>query len=145
MDSRDRALLLGFVDQTHDDLVFVLEVAASFVHPAVAERLWPAWQALEDRDEFGQLRRAVELQDYDVQLDRVGLSGPELEFKLAGVDSARGAGRENPTPRRLKKWLRWIDVLLGSLLAAVGAGEAIKELKEGIEAELEPGDEPESG
>lgn len=138
MESRDRDLLLGFVDQLHGDLPLIFEIAAPFLHPAVADRLGPAWDALEARGEFAELRDRIANREYDERLDRAGLSGPELEFKLAGVEAARTAGRERRSQRLLKRWLGWLDVILGSLLSALGVGEGIKELKEGVEAELEP-------
>lgn len=88
------------------------------------------------------MAEAVEGGQYDDELDQAGLSGPELDFKLAGLGAARAAGRTAPTRRPLRRWLKWIDVILGSLLAVTGIGEGVKELKEGVEAELEGGDEP---
>ena len=107
-----------------------------YLHPDVSERLWPAWETLRQRGEFENLEAAVTDADFDV-LARAGLMGPELEFKLAGVRTAREAARRLPVPRGLRKLLKWTDVILGSILAAVGAGEAIKEIKEGVEAELD--------
>ena len=106
--------------------------------PEVADRLWPAWQAVQERDEFEVLRQAIESTEYDDGLDRAGLSGAELDFKLAGVDTARTSALETPTPQRLKRLLAWLDVVLGSLLAVIGAGEGIKELKEGRNERARP-------
>jgi hypothetical protein len=36
----------------------------------------------------------------------------------------------------LTRWLKWMDVFLGSLLSSVGVGQAVTELKGGVEAEL---------
>jgi hypothetical protein len=141
VEARDRELLLGFLEQARVDLLFVFDAAQPFLHPSVAERLWPAWEALEARNEFGALRDAIESRDYDRQLDRAGLSGPELDFKLAGVDAASSAARERRSPRLLRRLLNWLELILDSLLSATGIGEGIKELKEGVKSDLEP--EPE--
>ncbi len=141
MNSKDRELLVGFLASARSDLLFVFDVALPYLDPKVQEQLWPAWEALEHRREFEALRDAIESREYDARLDRVGLSGPELQYKLTGLEVARAAGREQRTPRLFKRWLKWLDVILGSLLSAIGIGEGIKELKEGVEAELEQHDE----
>jgi hypothetical protein len=133
---------VAFVYSTREDLQFIFDVAGPYLAPSVADYLWLAWHAVQARGEFERLVDAIEGRDYDDELDRAGLSGPELDFKLSGLEAAREAGRETQAPRWLKRWLKWIDVILGSLLAATGVGESIKEIKEGVEAELEPHDEP---
>lgn len=125
---------MAFLEATQQDLPFIFDVAGPLLPSHVNESLWPAWRALEERNEFGALREAIQDGRYDDRLDRAGLSGPELDFKLAGFDNARDVGRQTRAPR----WLKWIDVILGSLLSALGIGEGIKELKEGVEAEMEP-------
>jgi hypothetical protein len=162
MEAKDREQLVMFVDSMREDLPFIFDVSERSISPEVYKGLWPAWEALLARGEFEGLREAVASGDYDERLERVGLSGPELDFKLAGYETARAAGREKRAPRPsrgwrrwldvilgskasrgmraprpLRPWLRWIDVILGSLLSAVGVGEGIKELKEGVEAELD--------
>jgi hypothetical protein len=140
VEPRDRELLVGFVDQARTDLPEkIFPMAEPYLQDQVAELLWPAWAALESRNEFGDLRVAIESREYDRRLDNVGLSGPELAVKLAGVEAARTTCLESRKPSRplLRRWLKWLDVTLGSLLSAVGVGEGIKEIKEGIEAELE--------
>jgi hypothetical protein len=103
----------------------------------IVESLWPAWHAVQQRDDIGRLIAAAHSGDYDERLDGAGLSGAELAFKRAGWSNARRAGRAAPTLGPLERWLKWIDVILGSLIAVIGAGEGLEELKEGFEAELE--------
>ena len=142
MERVDRERLVAFVYSTRSDLSFIFDVSGPYMAPEVSESLWLAWDAIQQRGEFELLVGAIEGRGYDDELDRAGLSGPELDFKLAGLDAARRAARDNSAPRWLKRWLKWIDVILGSLLAATGIGESIKEIKEGVEAELEPYEEP---
>jgi hypothetical protein len=94
-----REALLQFVRELPEDLGFVFDVSAEqgYLHPEVAERLWPAWEALRQRGEFENLETAVAEADFDV-LARAGLMGPELEFKLAGVRTARDAARRLTAP-----------------------------------------------
>lgn len=143
MERVDRERLVAFVHATRDDLGFIFDAAGPYLSPPVAERLWPAWDAVQQRGDFGALASAIKDGRYDDGLDQVGLSGPELDYKLAGLEAARDAGRNRRTPRWLRRWLKWIDVILGTLLAVIGVGEGIRELKEGVEAELVPHDEPE--
>ncbi|MFE3445156.1 hypothetical protein ACFXNW_19170 [Nocardia sp. NPDC059180] len=138
MDSEDREFLLQFLDSMADDLSFIFEAGARDMPPGtVVQSLWPAWNAVQQRGDIGRLIAAVRSADYDERLDEAGLSGPELAFKREGWRNARQAGLQAPSLRPLKRWLKWIDVILGSLIAVIGAGEGLKELKEGFEAELE--------
>jgi hypothetical protein len=73
----------------------------------------------------------------DQRLDSAGLSGADLELKLHGYDRAHAIFVQSPSRRLLKSVLRWANVLLGSLVSALGAGEALKELKEAVEAGVE--------
>jgi hypothetical protein len=73
----------------------------------------------------------------DVQLRRSGLEGPALDLKLSGYNRALERFRLSPARRALRSVMRWANVLLGSIVAAIGAGEALKELKESIEAGVE--------
>ncbi|NEW37900.1 hypothetical protein GV794_12000 [Nocardia cyriacigeorgica] len=137
MDSADREFLVQFLNATSDDLSMIFDVGGRDMPGVIVESLWPAWHAVQQRDDIGRLIAAVNSGDYDERLDGAGLSGAELAFKRAGWSNARGAGRAAPAPGPLKRWLRWIDVILGSLIAVIGAGEGLKELKEGFEAELD--------
>lgn len=142
MEASDRQRLIDFLASTPTDLSNIFEAAGAYITADVVERLWPAWEAVQARDELQDLAVKVASVEYDVGLDQAGLSGPELDFKLAGLSAAREAGLATPTPRWLKRWLRRIDLILGSLLAVIGVGESVKELKEGVEAELEASIEP---
>ncbi|MFC9876246.1 hypothetical protein [Nocardia salmonicida] len=141
MNSEDREFLVHLLESTPDDLSFLFEASARYMDNSVVEALGPAWLAVQQRNEIAQLIEAVRREAYDEGLDKAGLSGPELAFKRAGWDNARQTALNTPTLRPLKRWLKWIDVILGSLLSVIGVGEGLKELKEGVEAELEASEE----
>ncbi|TQM30595.1 hypothetical protein [Nocardia bhagyanarayanae] len=141
MNSEDREFLIQFLNSITEDLSFIFDSSGRYMPGTLVESLWPAWRAVQQREEIGRLIAAVQSRDYDQRLDEAGLSGPELAFKRAGWSDARETARSTPSLRPLKRWIKWIDVLLGSLLAAIGVGEGVKELKEGVEAELDASDE----
>ncbi|MEO6322469.1 MAG: hypothetical protein ABIR56_17440 [Polaromonas sp.] len=136
--SLDRALEL-----TESDIGLVLEYRAlllpQHLHPEVLE-VWPVI-----RQRIGELR-AILLNapdSIDEQLAAAGLTGVQLEMKLRAHRTASDRAREARPPQApqppigfrkiFKSLLGWINVWLGSLVAAVGGGEAIKEFKEFLE------------
>lgn len=144
MNASERDRLVMFVAQLRDDLPWIFDVAQPYVASEVYDRLWPAWEAALARNEIDVMEMRIGSGEYDEELDRAGLSGPEPEFKLSGYESARVRAREStpgsPPPRLFRRWLGWLDVLLGSLVAVRGVGEALKELKEGVETEVDSAD-----
>jgi hypothetical protein len=66
-----------------------------------------------------------------------GLTGSELTPKLTGFDLAFETFKKWGTVRLLKKLLRWINSILGSLIESIPGGGAIKEFKELIENAIE--------
>jgi hypothetical protein len=147
--SGDAGLLRGFLN----DLDGVVWTALSEVDGIVAddvrsglERLWS--DASRSRDVLDRELEAVE-QGTDLEtagrLIRAGLTGGSLEFKLAMFgrrrDEFEGERAAGVVSRRLralfKSLLRWADVILGSLVAAIPGGEAYKEAKEAVEAAVE--------
>ncbi|MFN8113185.1 MAG: hypothetical protein U0R51_08290 [Solirubrobacterales bacterium] len=140
MDAAERDRLVMFVAQLRIDLPWIFDGAQPYVTAEVYDRLWPAWEAALARNDIDVMEMRIGSGEYDEELDRAGLSGPELEFKLTGYEAARASAREStqgrPAPRLFKRWLGWLDVVLGSLVSVLGAGEALKELKEGVETEV---------
>ncbi|HWM63841.1 MAG TPA: hypothetical protein VNP96_07630 [Solirubrobacterales bacterium] len=135
----DRGALAAFVSELREDLQLVIDesLAGEMLPPLVAERLQPAWESLQERGEFDALQATIISGEHDAALSQAGLSGPELMFKLAGVQEARQEASRLRTPRAFRKLLKWLNVPLKSLLAAIGLGEGINELKEGLEIELD--------
>jgi hypothetical protein len=73
----------------------------------------------------------------EIRLTQAGLIGASLDLKLRGYDRARRRFTASPGRRALRIVLRWINVLLGSIVWALGTGELLKEFKEAIEAGVE--------
>ncbi|MEA2255788.1 MAG: hypothetical protein QOG35_1833 [Solirubrobacteraceae bacterium] len=150
MDDGDRQRLIDFVAATGDDIGWVVERFAEIQEPddptsgTVVDVASRAWEDILARGELEMLERAIASEIYDERLDRVGLSGPSLEFKLAVVqaahDNARRGGDE-PGPRLralLRRLLDAIDVVLDSLVGALhGIGEVLREFKEALRARIE--------
>jgi hypothetical protein len=84
------------------------------------------------------------VESLETRLGAAGLLSPHLDLKLAGYSRAERRFRASPAKRLLKSVLRWANVLLGSIVVAVGAGEALKELKEAIEAGVEDQEDAEA-
>jgi hypothetical protein len=134
----DRRLLLSFVDQVPSDIGFVIEVGSEYIEPRLYELLRLAWAELRDQNVIEEIADRVRSRDFDLAIERHGLAGAQLRYKLALVDEGREEVRRAGIPRGriLRRFLRKLDVPLGSLLAAIGVGEALKELKEGLELSL---------
>ena len=121
-------------------------IVAADVRPGL-ERLWS--DASESRHELDRELESVERgtnSEAEARLIAAGLTGASLEFKLAmfgrrreEFDGERATG--GFLSRRIralfKSLLRWADVILGSLVAAIPGGEAYKKAKEAVEAAVE--------
>jgi hypothetical protein len=76
----------------------------------------------------------------------VGLAGEPLKWKMGGYETARAEFEQAKQQhglfsglikKPLKKLLQWMNLILGSLVAAMPALEPIKEIKEAVELSLE--------
>ena len=132
--------LIRFVQRTED--VFNLIVVSRHIlfreqTRQLIESAWPDVDA-EIKDVLKELDSASpQLQD---NLGKVGLSGSQLELKIAGFDRVLERFTKRGTLKLLNKLLTWINNILGTLLSAVPSAEAIKEFKDVIEAELNDDD-----
>ena len=106
----------------------------SFIRISMRPLFSAAWSEVEQG--LPSVRSAVGQLSDDV-LAGVGLSGAQLSLKLAGFGYAADRLDLGWTDKMLRKVLGWINLILGSLLAAVPAAEPIKELKEALERELD--------
>jgi hypothetical protein len=99
-----------------------------------------AWSSLKStvQTSFQTLRSSLRGIANDI-LERIGLTGHQLALKLKGLNDAWQAFNELGTVRLLKKLLEWINAILGSLIAALPGGEALKEFKEAIEKLIQEG------
>jgi hypothetical protein len=87
-------------------------------------------------EEYGRAP-AVYAEELDSELERVGLTGSQLELKRSGWVRALARFEAAPVRSLLLRALRWANIILGSLAGVVGASEALKEFKESVEQGLE--------
>lgn len=89
--------------------------------------------------ELALMRDVLGRRDILPSLERHGLTGPSLVFKLALIEAqsrryeASRGGPLRPARGLFKKLLEFIDILLESLSAALGAGGLVAEFKKAIE------------
>ncbi len=133
-----RALVLA-----ESDLGLILEYRALLLPEHLRSGVLDVWRDIQPQ--IADLRTVLldKAESIDGLLSAAGLTGPQLDMKLSAhrlaSDRARAARPpQAPQPpvvfRKLfKSLLGWINVWLGSLVAAIGAGEAIKEFKEFLE------------
>ncbi|WP_027008095.1 hypothetical protein [Conexibacter woesei] len=145
MIAEDRTRLLEFLDRLRgEDLPRSMEA----LDPELQAYAFAAWDELLGSGAFELLREALASGEFDEGLDRNGLGGAQLTFKLAVVDRARreadreeqsrGPGFFGRVRRKLAKLLAGSDVVLDSILSAIPvAGDALRELKEAVGIGLE--------
>ena len=101
------------------------------------------------KDSWDQIQRNITsvsstVKDADSQLcqklGQVGLSGVQLSLKLTSFKRALKRFTDRGTLKLLEKVLKWINKILGSLMAAIPGTEPIKEFKDAIEEELDDSD-----
>jgi hypothetical protein len=138
----DREALVGLIERLRDLLGQVVRTGGppggpAFVPVDLRPLLDDAWPGVDAdlRALSARVRVAT-----DAELDRHGLRGAQLHFKLAVIDRLwerfRGAAG-NRALKWLKKLLKAIDNLLDSLRAILNVGDMAKELKTAIEDILE--------
>jgi len=163
MDEPDRQQLIGFVLSTQRTLELIVFPLGDLVDPeeggtpdSVGLRR-AAWVDLMERAEFDRMESAIASRNFDERLDRYGLSGAQLRFKLALVADREAEVQqvietlepglaplaEQPSAWRrrirgiLRRLLGAIDVVLDSLVGALqGVGEVVKEFKQALEQRL---------
>lgn len=125
------------------DLGLVLDYRALLLPEHLHEGVLEVWPVIRER--FAELRAALldAPETVDERLASVGLTGMQLEIKLRAHRVASDQARSvRPPPaaqppigfrRVFKSLLGWINVWLGSLVAAGFVGEAVKEYKEFLE------------
>jgi hypothetical protein len=110
---------------------------------------WPAIKPYKDlrkigKKAWGELVRNQPLDAFIARVEKLsegklkahGLKGAQLEYKLAVIDHIVVRIRQVSTPSRLwTKLVDAIDTVLDSLISAVGAGTALKEIKDILHAQ----------
>lgn len=145
MSLEERQLLVKFSRSAFDLLSLVVLNHEEWL----PEELWENYRAaLSDGEaSLGDLERALlpehflpdepnspSVYSVEASLRNAGLAGASLDLKLHGHERAQRRFRASPSRRFLRPVFRWANVILGSLVAALGVGEALKELKETVEA-----------
>lgn len=85
-----------------------------------------AWTSFQERQSLDSLHAAIS-EASESALYRNGLHGAQLEYKL-GLLHLRAQRASGGSIRSIEKFLDVVDLIMNSLLDALGVGEAIKEL-----------------
>lgn len=88
-----------------------------------------AWQEFQGHNVLDQAKGRI-FEASDQRLFDAGLYGSQLKLKLQTVRKHDERYQRRGGPGPLVKLIRAIDHLLDSLIAAVGVGEGLKELKD---------------
>jgi hypothetical protein len=151
VDYDPREYLAKFLWSVEQQLLQAFEEPRGHLIP---ESVWElALAALQDvRPMFG--RMVARLENADANFADYGLMGVQLQFKLTVISAqsvrydqaiapSRAAHVARAVPRLargiFKKLLEYIDIVLKSIIAALGLGEAVSEFKDFIE-KLTPDD-----
>lgn len=129
----DQDRLIEFVRWTSQALkdIVVLEspTGRDLFYSELRDPMLAAWSDVSGR--FDGLVLAVE-QLPDEVIQRHGLEGAQLEFKLGTVRTSSRLYSRYGTGRLLRRLLEAIDTLLDSILDATGFGSAISEFKDAV-------------
>jgi hypothetical protein len=134
-----RMELEDFLQELRSLLLDVLSEGEGLLPAFLLPLLREAWP--EVAVSFGGLQQAVASGDFEEQLIARGLRGVQFQPKVEGFRRHLWLFRRHREPRWLKKVLRWADVILGSLVAIIPGGDAVKEFKEAVEAGAEDMDD----
>ncbi len=141
----DAVLRRDFVNYTMNLLNYIVannvesNLQITPVHSALATHMQNAWQEWQETSPlFGNLPQLVQEIDNAAVMDH-GLYGAQLRFKLANVEW--WSQQVNLAEQNLQtamwianiwRLLESIDTLLESILAALGVGSALTEIKDSI-------------
>ncbi|MBD7923166.1 hypothetical protein [Xanthomonas bonasiae] len=145
--SNDRELLLEFATD-----VYVWLDACYLVNSQTSERneMWPilhpyvalrpageeAWLELKEHQPLNEVISLISKAP-DAKLQAHGLTGTQLRYKLSVLQDLAKRMRRVKFPGRFRpKLVDAIDTILDSLLSAVGAGTALKEIKDMLRAQV---------
>lgn len=135
MSAEDRAALQLFVDELEGFIARAVE-PSPLLPPDRAAILRAAYRELVERGAFDEVRDVLGDAGYDERLQHCGLTGTNLRAKLTGWTRALRRLIDSvpfPTIGSYRSVFRWANTILGSIIAATGLGEALKELKEAAE------------
>lgn len=146
--------LLVFLDRLQTLLLHALQHRTELMTPSMEQSFAALAPICETRMEAlrAEVQGANPVQR--AQLVRNGLTGPELDAKLAGFDAAfAGFEATQFDPQRqpdtgqfrwakwLKKGFGWGNIILGSFASIFSAKDAVEEIKKVIEQGIEDGED----
>jgi hypothetical protein len=145
---QDRVKLTTFLNDVQE---LLLEDIQRNLDPGLKRHAEAAWPQLVRR--FDALREALRDPSYDDALERVGLTGAELDLKLFAFNRAAGIHAQQERQGGLwqrtkrffggifgwfgKKWRSFAGVILSSLAEALGLAEPLREAVEVFGLSLE--------
>jgi len=112
----DIGLLSNFWKNTESDLGYIVEHRNNLIHRDLQELIQNAWRELQPN--FGHV--SMDLQSKwktnHERFVRVGLTGAQLQLKMAGHERARKRWLDDPLVKKpLLSMLAWVNAILGSL------------------------------
>lgn len=135
---------IGHLSEFLGDLRHVLEPIPTNDHfraadPDLSKDLETSWQAF-DKATDDLINELLSIRNENdpraIRLQEAGLRDAMLAMKTRAMNRARPARRPEKTtkpPWLLRKFLRWANVLLGSLASVLPGAELLKEYKEAVE------------
>ena len=137
----DRTDLADFMVSVKDILQQVVEWRDLLFREELREPIADAWQAMHSA--FDDVRLGLVEGDEVVSeqaLERIGLTGKQLDLKLIGFNGAWDKFKQWGTVKLLKRLLDWIDIILGSLASLIPGADAIEEFKDAAKQGIEEGE-----
>lgn len=154
-DFQEDASKLGyFLYQLDEELDWIIEHRSYLLSRPLQESANLAWEEQRPRIKYSiKYLKDIRGQPTFIQealsvaLSNVGLRADSLQLKLEGVQHARNEletekpqgdfsqGKWNRVKRRVGKYFRWSDIILGSLSGILPL-DPIRELKEGFEEDM---------
>lgn len=140
--------LYYFVVDARERFQEIVDARHVIFYEEMREPIFAAFNELKNEQEdaqggqFPKLLRMLESppRELNSQLENAGLTGSQLTMKLSGYVNSRNEFKRKGGIWLLKRLLRWLNTLLGSMALVpllTNLVEPIKELKEAIENMVE--------
>jgi hypothetical protein len=128
----DGRTLQQFLTEVEEVFAKVLEDRENLLPADLHDAFLEAWP--EVRSRISRTRHDLTtIASVEERLPEAGLTGKQLDLKLAGFGRALESLRRKWGRKLLKPVLKWANILLGSLAAVLPGAELIKEYKESLE------------
>jgi hypothetical protein len=137
MSDQDR--IRDFIDTLVNVLGEVVNSRNILFHESLRDKLEAAWNDLLTNT-IPQIRDDIPFAG-DIKLQQAGLAGQQLDLKLQGFQSAYEDLKLMGGIKRLKRFFKWANLILGSLAAVIPAVELLKEYKGSAEIGVEEAEE----